>query len=161
MAKPTSAKVKLIESDWDALFPSKQFVIGTSKIDIAPLSIEELASVLNKLSEISDKIQENVPSDDLAEGLTKSSVTIINLVRVIMQESPDILSDISNIDVDDVRGLPLDKALELFNFCLDVNIESQESLIKNFEGLATRMTQFMGNKKTTSPAPLIQNKLEA
>lgn len=157
MAKPAKIKTKLVESDWTSLFPSKPYTIGTTTVDVSPLSIQELSGILEKVSLISDKIQTGILLDEnLSDGLTKSSVTVINLIKIIMAESPDILSDISNIDVEDIQSLPLDKALELFNFCLDVNIESQESLIKNFNGLASRMTQFMGNKV---PAPTLTEEI--
>ena len=158
MSKPIKQKVKLQESDWAALFPTKSFVIGTTTITIAPLSIEELSSVLNKLALISDKIQEDLPETNLEDGVAKSSITILNLVNVIMENSPDILSDIANIEVDDIQSLPLDKALELFNFCLDVNIESQDSLVKNFAALGEKIQKFMGNQSQT---PLTQIPLES
>lgn len=151
MAKPFKQKVRLQDSDWASLFPSKKYVIGATEIEVSPLSIEELASILDKLSAISDKIQEAVPSlENLEDSVAKSSLTVIELVKIIMQESPDILSDLASVDVEDIKSLPLDKALDLFNFCLDVNIESQDSLIKNFNGLGDRLSQFMGNKPASS-----------
>jgi hypothetical protein len=163
MAKPSKQKTRLQESDWAALFPSKSYMIGTSTIDIAPLSIQELSLVLNKLVQISDKISDSLndsesvdPIDmELDESLisknnAKTSLNVLNLVKIVMEESPDILSDISGIDVEDVKALPLDIALDLFNFCLDVNIESQDSLIKNFNGLGDRLSKFTGTKPASS-----------
>jgi len=150
MARQTKQKVRLQDSDWAALFPNKKYTIGATEVEITPLSIEELASILDKLSLISDKIQDNIPAPvEGADEATQTSLTILALLRIIMQESPDILSDMSGLDVEDIKSLPLDKALDLFNFCLDVNIESQDSLIKNFNGLGDRISQFMGTKVTS------------
>ena len=144
MSKPIKTKVNLKDSDWAALFPSKTYTIGTTSLEITPLSIEELASVLDKITLISDKIQDSDLSD-ISDGV-KTSLTVLNLVKIVMDYSPDILSDISGIELEDIKALPLDKALDLFNFCLDVNIESQTSLTKNFQGLTSRMKKFMGNQ---------------
>lgn len=149
MARQIKQKIKLQDSDWAALFPNKKYTIGSTEVEITPLSIEELASILDKLTLISDKVQDELPGKvEGTDEATQTSLTILALLRIIMQESPDILSDMSGIDVDDIKALPLDKALDLFNFCLDVNIESQDSLIKNFNGLGDRLTQFMGTKAT-------------
>jgi hypothetical protein len=151
--KPARQRTKLGDSDWTSLFPVKQYTIGTTSLDISPLSIQELSGVLDKLSNISNKIQSDLINNELDEGVAKSSVTVINLVKIIMSESPDILSDISGLDVEDVQSLPLDKALELFNFCLDVNIESQEGLLKNFDGLTSRISKFTSPKTMTPATP--------
>ena len=155
MSKPTKTKVQLKDSDWAALFPSKPYTIGTTSVEIEPLSIQELAAILDKITLISDKIQENTSTSDDVSGIS-SSVTVLNLVKTVMEYSPDILSDISNIALEDIQSLPLDEALSLFNFCLDVNIESQDSLIKNFQGLTERMQKFMRNQTTKT----VQNQLE-
>jgi len=151
MAKPSKQKISLQDSDWDQLFPSKSFTIASTSIQVAPLSLEEISKVLNKLSSLADSLSDlNLgDGDGIAEsGLSKEAgISVLSLVSTIMERSPDILSDISGLDEEDVKGLPLGTAVELFNFCLEVNISSQESLIKNLSKLGDQMARFTGNSQ--------------
>ena len=84
-----------------------------------------------------------------AENFTsEESVGMIQLVGLIIKQAPEILSDMSGVAVADIKGLPLAPAVELFNQCLDVNIESQDSLLKNFKELGTKF-----QKLTQAEAP--------
>jgi len=135
--------VKLQASDWDVLFPSEPFTISTTTFDVAPLSITGLSIVVKKVTRIIDKI---VALDIDLNNLTGNAVKIIEVVSLILTEAPEILTEMSGLETDDVVRLPLDVAVDLFNHCLDVNLKSQDSLTKNFKGLGERVVKFMGNR---------------
>lgn len=138
-------KFKLKDEDWKDLFPGSEFEIGTTKILIEPLSVQQLAFILGKLNSVSESLAEVAVS---AEDFGTNSARIINLVRVIIEEVPEVLSEMSGLDVEDIKNLPLTVAVELFNKCLDVNIESQESLVANLKELATKFGQFVASETT-------------
>lgn len=142
MTKPVREKISLHTDDWNDLFPKQDYVIGSTKFKISPLCLEEIKSVMDKLRSISLKIAEMITSKNSNEE-TKV-IEILDYIVVVLDEAPEILSDMSGMEVNDVKSLPLDKAVELFTFCLDINIKSQESLSKNFRGLAEKMQKFTG-----------------
>lgn len=154
MAKPSKQKIRLQDSDWDQLFPGKPFNIASTEIQVVPLSLQEISSVLAKLSLLADAI-EGLDLDKVDTGsetlTTEKGINVLNLVAIIMDKSPDILSDMSGVDVEDIQGLPLGTAVELFSFCLEVNIESQESLIKNLNKLGGKMAAFTGGTQKAAP----------
>ena len=138
--------VNLQTSDWDVLFPSESFTINTTTFEVYPLSIAELSIVTKKVTKIIDRI---VALDIDINNLTGNAAKIVEVVSLILSEAPDVLTEMSGLAVEDVVRLPLDVAVELFNHCLDVNLKSQESLTKNFKGLAERVVKFMGNRTQT------------
>lgn len=138
--------VKLVESDWEMLFPVETFTIGQqTRLELTPLSLAGLARVSRQLTAVIGEIAElEVTLDDLTQNAPK----IVQVVAIILDKSPGILADMSGLDIDDVQRLPLHIALELFNACLDINLTSQESLVKNFKGLGGKVAKFMGGTQT-------------
>jgi hypothetical protein len=135
-------KVKLQDSDWNVLFPAEDFVIGTTKLELIPLSLSGLARVTRKITQIIDKVNTlNLDFTDL-----QNASKIVELVALLLSDAPDILSEMSGLDVEDIQRLPLDTGVALFNTCLDVNLKSQENLTKNFKGLGEKVARFMGNR---------------
>lgn len=131
--------VELKDSDWDTLFPGEGFTIGDTELNLVPLAIEDLSLILKKVSLITGQLSElNLSLDDLS----KNSLKIVQLVELVVDEAPEILSWMSGLATKDVVALPLSTAVELFNAALDVNIKSQKDLLKNFKGLAARFKMF-------------------
>lgn len=135
--KRGSITKKLQTSDWDILFPSEEFTIGQTVLRVEPLSLKALSSILRKLSEIATKFSEVAIA---LEGVNSTdSLKMVEVVRFIIEEAPEILSEMSGLDKDDVQELPLTTALELFNKCVEVNLKSKEDLIKNFKLLGSKL----------------------
>lgn len=142
-------EVTLQDSDWEALFPGQDHTIGTTTFKITPLSVEDLSIVLKRVSTITTQIAElQLTADDFTgEGADR----LVGLVQLIVEEAPDILAQMSGLSVGDIKGLPIPTTVDLFNKVLDVNINSQEDLVKNFKGLAERFQKF------TNPTALLEN----
>lgn len=135
----TKETVQLQDSDWETLFPGVEFTIGTTKLKLQPLALEDISLILKKVTMITSQLSDlNLSMTDL----TENSLKIVQLVELIVDEAPDILSQMSGLKESDVRALPLATSVELFNAALDVNIKSQEDLVKNFKGLADRFKTF-------------------
>ena len=157
MAK-TKVKVRLKDTDWEALFPGEDFVIGSTTITIIPLSLKSIAAITAKLAKIGGSISKlGVSLSQVDAELNKEANTILGLVDVVstlLSEAPEILSEMSGLHTEDVQGLPLDTAVQLFAKCLDVNISSQEELVKNLKSLGSKFGQFMNpDMMTQTPAP--------
>lgn len=137
--------VKLKESDWEVLFPAEDFKIGETTLELIPLSLAGLATITRRLTQMVDKV---VALELSLDSLTSEAGKIVQLVALILGDAPEILAEMSGVDLDDIKRLPLDVAVSLFSACLDVNLRSQESLLKNFKGLGGKVAKFMGGNQT-------------
>lgn len=149
-------KIRLKDNDWDALFPGEDFKIGSTIIVITPLSLKAIAAVASKLATIGTSISKlGVTVSQIDAELNKEANAILGLVDVvgtILNEAPDILSEMSGLAEEDVQNLPIDVAVKLFTKCLEVNINSQEELVKNLKSLGTKFGQFL-NPEIQTPTP--------
>jgi hypothetical protein len=136
---------KLAESDWEILFQATDYKIGSTVLELTPLSLASLARITRRLTAIVDKVS---ALELNLESLGSDASKIILLVELLLTDCPEILSELSGLDVNDVQRLPLDIAVELFNVCVDVNLQSQDNLVKNFKGLGGKVAKFMSGTNT-------------
>ena len=153
-------KVRLQTDDWNSLFPGQDFKIGNTIINIKPLSISSIAYIANRLMAIGtslDTLNTTVAELDSALEMPSAGTTsaVANIVTVILDQAPDILSEMSGLHPDDCKELPLAVAVELFVKCMDVNITSQEDLGKNLKSLGQKFGQFL-NPTDEEPVPAIK-----
>lgn len=139
--------VRLNDDDWESLFPGQSYRVGSTQLMLEPMSVGDLAALVDRISSISSKFAAlEVTVNDLSNRDSKSE-SVVGLVSLILKEAPEILADLSTLHVEDVKGLPIDTALDLFNACVDVNLKSKDSLVKNFRSLGAKMTDLTGMKK--------------
>lgn len=119
----------------DSLFPGKAITLGTGSVEIKPLSIVTLASVVRKVKNIGPIL--------LDRGVTWENYNepqnLFTIVEVIMDNVPHLMEELTDIDIEDVKQLPLEALVSLLAGVIDVNIQSKESLEKNFESLAGKL----------------------
>ena len=75
------------------------------------------------------------------------------LSQMIQEHGIDIISDLAGVVKEDIARLPAKESVKLFEFCLEVNIKSQEGLEKNFQSLGwmvARLTQGPATARQTS-----------
>lgn len=109
------------------------------------MNLAQLAKITRHMTKIIGQVsQMEITLNDLMGDAPK----IVEIVALILSEAPEILSEMSGLDIEDVKRLPLHIGLELFSACLDVNLQSQESLVKNFKGLGGKVAKFMGGTQT-------------
>lgn len=135
-------KVKLAESDWEALFPGSEYALGKTKFMLYPLSLSSLALIARRISDVTDKISDLKLSPDDFTGAAGESSTLVQFVKLLLDEVPEVLAEMSGLDTEDAKELPLGEAVKLFNACLDVNINSQQSLVKNLQELGDKFRTF-------------------
>lgn len=126
----------------DSLFPGKNIPLGTGSVEIKPLSIVTLVYVIRKVKAIGPILFE--------KGVTWENYNdpqnLFTIVEVIMENVPQLMEELTDIDIEDVKQLPLEALVSLLTGVIDVNIQSKESLEKNFESLAGKLG--MGMEKT-------------
>jgi len=136
------SKVTLSESDWAVLFPQQEHKIGNTTLFLTPLSLLSLSKIMAQITAIIGKMEKlGVPLSDLIS--TPENTTL--LVSVVIQDAPGILSELSGLEENDVSKLPLLVAIDLFSVCLDINLKSQEGLLKNFKRLGEKVAKVTVN----------------
>ena len=128
------SKIKL-SVDFDSLFPGKVFKIKDQEITIYPLNIQQISYVIKKVNTLIPEFEKkNIYFDNLG-----TPENMFNMVSIIMDNAPEILSELTGIEEESIKKLPVSYAIELFSTALEVNIESKDDLQKNFNGLSKKM----------------------
>ncbi len=140
--------IRLQDADWDLLLPGSEFTLGTTVLKIEPLGLKETGILLKRLSsliELWGPVLTEYSSGKLARQQPKDKMALIlpKMAEMINSHAADILSLMSKVAEEDIKRLPPAKAIELGIFCIEVNIESQEGLEKNFVSLAAMITKMV------------------
>lgn len=123
----------LSDQDWDVLLPGKFIMIGKQRVEIKPLGLEALSLLMRELKLVVKNCSE--------AGITIDNYEdhFVNLASIILNQSPAIITLLTNIDTDDVKRLPLSIASKLLIFCFQINIDSQDDLSKNLQTLTNQV----------------------
>ncbi len=125
--------------DWDSLFPGDTISIGTTPVVIKPLGVLSLATIAKQLKGFGPLLT--------AEGVTWENYgtpeNLIKLASILLEQFPDVISEATNIDVEDISRLPIHVIVALVDKVLEVNLKSREDLEKNFLSLAEKFQKVM------------------
>lgn len=124
--------MKLNQDDWKMLFPCKTCLIGTTKLEIKPLSLKDIPKIMVYSRDILEKIK----------GEDFSTKTFFKILLHVA-ESPEIISLMSGLDIEDVKNLPIDVFTSLATECIKINIGSGENLLKNLTALVENVTNIL------------------
>lgn len=128
----------------DELFPGETVEIGTVSILIRPLSFLQVAVLSKKIKGLSTLlIQEGVSWENYT-----SPDSIFKIAVIVIDNFPEILEEASNVDINDLRALPIELVAKLLDVIIAVNMKSKEALEKNLTRLAERLVP-----KTEPKAP--------
>lgn len=111
--------MKLSDGDWKNLLPGEAVQIGSTVIDIAPLTLEQLAKVIRRVS-----------------AMRRKDATEDEIIDSMIAAAPDILEICTGLEKDDIRRLPAKTAFTLIEAVYRINKISQEGLLKNFRAAA-------------------------
>lgn len=117
--------------DWDALFPGETFSIGTISHNVTPLDLLGISEITRKIKFVLPLIQQ--------EGITLENFhenhNIVKIIPILMDHAPEILSEATGINLESLVKFKPQYLLELVTLAVKVNLDSKESLEKNFESL--------------------------
>lgn len=130
--------MKLKQSDWDILFPVKVFKIGTSTLNLKPLSLKDIPAVVAQLNQIKDLVKEKDITIDNYKG------KMVELSSIIINSAPELITIMSKLHLDDVTKLPISVVVSLLIVCIDINTKDQGDFIKNLLALANKMGELTG-----------------
>ena len=129
--------VKLKQNDWKMLFPTETFMLGNTKLNIAPLKLESIPNIIKDGKTLISKLK----SKDISMGNYGDNLE--DVVSLLIAEAPGIISEMAGLDKEDVVKLPISIAVALTTKCIEVNIDSQQDLLKNLVALVEKSTQVM------------------
>lgn len=130
---------RIVDADWDNLLPGKEMAIGQTSFTIRPLGFGDFTSAIKKIESIQGKLTE--------AGVTasnyKKSDKLFSVASLIMSEIPEVLSEASGVHIEDLNRMPISIVIDIISQVIDVNIESQQGLSKNFSALAGKVRELM------------------
>jgi len=126
---------KTLKVDWDTLFTIKEVEIAGVQLQITPMSLLQLASVMSKVKGLVKKLVDGGASWENF----RTPEQVINIMTTSFGELPELLSDATGYEAEEIARLPLEENIKLLEAVIDVNISSRESLEKNFASLAEKL----------------------
>jgi len=159
MNEEKTTKIDLSNEDWDLLLPGEDYTIGKTTINIKPLGLEDFASVIKRFGTLMEEWREVLFQElqnDMNTTSGQSQSQIINQIILILprignfisDHAISVISDMSGITEDSIRKMPPKIASELFSKCLEVNIQSQKGLEKNFVSLKDQIVNLIQGPST-------------
>lgn len=121
-----------ITVDLEELFPGEIFEIGSQKLIIAPLQAGQIADIFKKVKVLVKSLKD----DGVDFQNYQDPDNMLKLSTVILEQSPELLEECSNIAVEDIRKLPIEKIVELLTVIIAANLKAKESLLGNLASLA-------------------------
>lgn len=122
--------MKLTNKDWDLLLPGKDVKLGHQRLTIAPMNLEKIKGVSLGIKPLYDEFMKRKITFDncLKEKLDET-------LDVLMDKAPDLLAAGIGLSVEDLKRLPIDKTIEIFDMFIQVNKFSKDGLEKNLKSL--------------------------
>lgn len=119
----------------DKLFPGEPLTIGDSSVIIRPLYLEQIAILSKKITSIGEVLQK--------EGITwenyEDRASLFKVGSILLNHFPEVLEEVSNIAIEDLKQLPLTSIIEILQKVVEVNLQSKDDLLKNFKSLTEKL----------------------
>lgn len=148
------AKEKIrITTDLDKLIPGEALVIGDQTIMIRPLGIFKIKEIISKISSLHTVLVDKGVTFSTINSVPpnyKSPDKLILIAETLVGQFPEVLEEVSGIDVQDLGELPLEIIVSIIDKCLDVNMKSKESFMGNWLSLTGKLTK-LGIVEKVSP----------
>lgn len=136
--------------DLESLFPGGTVEIGTQSIVIKPLGLEQISEISKKLTGVT-KMLEKV---DVTFDNWNKPDSVIKIAGVLFDNFPDVLEEAANLELNDIKKMPIGLIALIVDKVIEVNLESKELLLKNFGSLIKRLFPQTEKEPTKIPTPL-------
>ena len=139
-------KVTLTDADWDLLLPETPHMLGKSELQLRPITLEEIALLMNVITDSKDYFLAN----DITTDNYHQPLQLIAITKLFIDKLPGIISDCSQLAESDVKGLPLEPAINLVRKLIAINEKAKDGLVKNLTALAEEVQTLMSGVSETS-----------
>lgn len=131
-------------NDIQDLIPSKSVDVYGKTIIVHPLTLLGISNLISSLSVHVDELSSmGITLESLSSENENGKDNVIKLLGYLTTYCPNILTDITGIDVEVFNKLPFEKSLEIIMAVIDVNFESKDTLLKNL----TRLIKMVSPEK--------------
>jgi hypothetical protein len=113
--------------------------LGLEQISLITKRIESLGKILS---------ERGITWDNYSE---KSN--LFKIAVVILESFPDVLEEASNIDINDLKKLPIECIASIVNKVLEVNLKSRDDFLKNFKSLTEKLGADVKIDQDPTPTP--------
>lgn len=121
------------ESDWKHLFPVYYYERGGFKLPITPLNLTQIALIKSVYEQvIPTLIENNIDFNNLEDP-----AHIPFILDMVVKYVPDLVSNVLPITADDLMEMPLELSMDIVRRVIEVNLESKDGLLKNFQALVS------------------------
>jgi len=127
----------LSDEDWSILLPTEEIILGKTKIGISPLDITSFSRLTAKVVQAAQKIK-NIKN---IKSFIKTPEGFEKIVKIVVLDSPEIISILTGIPEVDVVRLPITKCIEITAAAWEINLKDQGSLEKNLLSLVGMVDQ--------------------
>ena len=121
------------------IFPQQKVKVGTGSIVLKAMPFGTLVSIIAQLKELGATLKEQgVTWDNYQEQefTMKAAITIV-------EEFPELLSEVTTIDIESLKAIPLDVLVEIISATVEVNMSAKDKFIKNFQSLTGNFQKMM------------------
>lgn len=137
--------------DLDSLFPGSAITIGNQSIIIRPLNIEQLSVLSKKATVLSSLLAE--------QGITwenfNTPQNLFKIALIVLENIPDVLEEAANVELEDLKKLPIEIIVEIIEAIISENLKSKEGMEKNFKSLIEKFRPAQAKKEeVTKKTPL-------
>ena len=139
---------RLTDDDWSDLIPCKDFKLGKTVLVIEPLGIASLAKFTVQIKAIFKQVgARGISAEDIdsPEGMS-------TLFEVAVIQAPELLEMASGLHRKDIARLPIGTALGLLKEVIEINIQSQDSLVENLKSLGELLGLWSREEAVTEKA---------
>lgn len=130
----------------DTLFPAETIEIDGQVVEIRPLGFSQLTTVVRKARAYGNLFS----TEEITWENFNKPENILTIASILLENAPELISEASNIHVDDITALPPEYVFEIVSAVVDVNMKSKEKLEKNWKSLAEKLGMTEKAGKQTS-----------
>lgn len=135
-------EITLSPTDFALLNQGRAVKLGEKTIVISPADLGTIRAILPMLISMKEILAER------GVHWTDALNQPVHLAEVLLDQLPELLGMLTGLRAADIRILPAGKAMEIAAACVEVNLDSFDTMLKNSRALAARVKQRMAGATT-------------
>jgi len=125
--------IKLSDKDWEILLPEKPFKIGTQTIYLRPLTIEQISRGIAELNALREELaKRGIDAENYQARLPE-------VFECVLEHALGLLSEITGIEAEDLRRLPISIGVALLEAILEANGDDFLALSERLRKMTDRL----------------------
>ncbi len=140
-------KRQSLSVDLDSLFPGSPITIGNQSIIIRPLTIEQLSMLSKKVTGLTSLLNEQ----EVTWENFNTPANLFKIAFLILENIPEVLEEASNVNIEDLKKLPVEIVVQIIEAIISENLKSKEGMEKNFKSLIEKFRPMTKKEEKIPP----------